>query len=108
MKALAIAAAMSLVVLPPVAAEAMHNRIECNPNGFFMQPDTRYRARENIYLGRSCDAFNDAWNAGGRWCWSESAIEVRLENGQIDRYGFELPSCAPIASDIRACECVGG
>ncbi len=89
----------------PQSAVAAHHSVTCNSSGYVLQPDTRYRARETIYLGKSCDAYSDAYSSNGKWCWAERSIRVRYDIGQSASLPFSLPACPQIASEVASCKC---
>ena len=103
MSSIALIAVMGQVVAQP--ADAEHHEIACNANGYVLQPDTRYRARETIYLGKSCDAYSDAYNSNGRWCWTNAGVLISYDNGERFSMRMELPVCTAIEASVASCMC---
>lgn len=88
----------------------------CNPDGYVLTSVypisravgqgamTQYvKGIENIYFGRSCDAFHPLYG-GGTWCWANGGFVAEFADA---RFGFarqEL-SCQTGPEPISDCRC---
>lgn len=70
-----------------ITAEGRLYRVECNDNGYVLQPRASYPAPastdpETIYLGSSCDALHRI-RGSGSWCWTKAGVTVTLPTGIV-------------------------
>ena len=100
---LAIASGLASASLPSAASD--YSSLDCNANGYVLQPDTRPRARETIYLGKDCDAYSDAYHSGGSWCWTNAGLLVNYDIGQTFTMRIELPVCPALGTSSAPCMC---
>ena len=98
-RAVMIAGVASLALIAPafayVSSDGHEYELTCNASGYILEskhPTSRMIGRgagtqivrgiERLYLGKNCDAFNQAMGSGS-WCWANGGFVADLENGRV-------------------------